>query len=115
MKWFVLIAATVLPGTAYSHPVVDRAITTTLGCNTKQDLLDVLKVAAATSYTGAIEAKKIGEYKCFVISRGQLALTAPEWQQPYDMFGGIILFHEIGSGKKFYAHGGHWLFIRNVY
>lgn len=93
------VALALSVGIAMAHPVFDRATVPTIGCNNKQDLL------AAKWMPGMAPGK------CFLINPGQIALTAPEWQDNgTDIWMNVGVF-KTKSGRRFYSYASTWRYI----
>jgi hypothetical protein len=114
-------ASALLSTPAAAHKVYDRADGPTVGCHEADDVRTVKRAGniANGGFQGALKNlalvinKLVDEGKCFRISAGQVAITAPEWQQPENVWRGIT-YMSTASGERFYTPMQTWTFIGNV-
>jgi len=100
---------------AEARIVVDVAISDTVGCFTKTDLLDIMRAGdlgkgdlwAVGRKLVVVIDEKVKDGKCFRVQMGERALSAPEWQNINDLWYGFSVL-ETAHGRRFYGHPWSW-------
>lgn len=127
MKRSILIAAGIIAATlhpATARPVLDMALTDTVGCTAREDVLELIKAghsettgeafsAAARDRVLSAVRNKVAEGRCFMIKAGQVAITDLEWQQGGELLEGAALL-VTRAGRRFYAAHWAWRYVGDV-
>ncbi len=120
-----ILAATfslTLAGAAKARMVLDEATMPTVGCNSADDLVDVLKAGrlngkegfgAASKRADAIIEKKVSEGRCFKILPGQEALTSLDLQFPNKLMAGMSVLLT-ADRAPFWSLSWTWRYVANV-